>query len=727
MRYNSIMEVLQPRLSSAQSDLSKMFTFAAWLLFSAPAVVAVSSLPAYYTSSSGFCFMTGIGLPTADLRPLSALNNAAAAYANWSAFPGSSPYTAVHDKDADGATWYDISCNTGATFALYRVVVPQLGAGGGATPAAPQAQVIFKYSPMISGLTGNFPSVTDLLGAAYAPAMMGGPEGATYGAFIAAGSSPTTYVGPGAPRGYLPDANVIHVLEFNANKLGIAYTYMVPYGPIQPCAVEVVPAEASGFSYDFAVGIANTASNYIMTSWTVNLNLRMWTNRFDNTLPWPQGGNPPVNLIFLPPGKAMYSGDPATSNRIGMAALDGLHIWSVFQSSTSLLWTFVETVPTQVSAGYAAPYHLSLAAVTAIYSGSLYMSPPPPVPSPPPPPPPPRPPVPPLPPPPPSPPPPYPPAPFTCNRIPLGGYAGAMVSTLAGNGPYGPFAAGSAGTARNAFADGAGSAASFYLPCSVAADAWGSLYVADSGNHVLRRVSAAGVVATVAGQPGVSGHADGIGNSARFFWPRGVAMSPDGSAVYVSESGMAGSGIGWSSIRRVSLASGLVTTVAGGASPGFADGVGASAKFDGLGGISVKSTGDIVAADTANNRIRVITPAGVVSTLAGSGQPAFADGTGAGASFNIPAGVSVDASDNVWVADLGSGALRKVTPAGAVTTFATGLGSPVGVAVDASGALYVSDNTTNVIRFVSKDGSVSTLAGSGMPAFADGDGVSAAF
>ena len=183
-----------------------------------------------------------------------------------------------------------------------------------------------------------------------------------------------------------------------------------------------------------------------------------------------------------------------------------------------------------------------------------------------------------------------------------------------------------------------------------------------------------------------------------------------------------------------------VSTLAGSTS-GFLDATGAAARFSDPRGVAVGPAGNIYVADTGNHRIRRITPAGVVTTLAGSGTGAFANGTGAAASFFIPMGVAVDDVGNVIVGDAGNQRIRRVTPAGVVTTlagsgtaaFADGTGAaasfsgPGSVAVDLNKNVYVSDSTNHRIRIVTAGGVVSTVAGSGTSTFADGTGAAASF
>ncbi len=280
--------------------------------------------------------------------------------------------------------------------------------------------------------------------------------------------------------------------------------------------------------------------------------------------------------------------------------------------------------------------------------------------------------------------------------------------------------------------DGSGATAQQSSPEGVARDAAGNTYVADSRNHTIRKIDAAGIVTTLAGFAGVQGFADGKGGGARFRYPSGVAVDASGN-VYVADYGN-------SRIRKIDT-EGNVSTLAGSGSYGFADGPGVSAMFDSPSGVAVDASGNVYVADHGNARIRKIDTMGNVSTLAGTGTDGFADGSGASAMFDSPSGVAVDASGNVYVADTGNNRIRKIDTAGNVSTLAgngteghaDGLGasaefySPNGVAVDASGNVYVADTYNYVIRKIDTAGNVSTLAGSGSYGFADGPGASAKF
>lgn len=160
---------------------------------------------------------------------------------------------------------------------------------------------------------------------------------------------------------------------------------------------------------------------------------------------------------------------------------------------------------------------------------------------------------------------------------------------------------------------------------------------------------------------------------------------------------------------------GVITTLAGTAGAvGSTDGAGAAASFKYPASVATDGAGNVYVADTDNGTIRKITPAGVVTTLAGTaGNVGSADGMGATASFSSPRGVAIDTAGNVYVADTSSHAIRKITPGGVVSTLAAGaaLNQPSSVAIDAAGDVYVSDNYDNTVRRIAPGGDVSTLAG----------------
>lgn len=300
-------------------------------------------------------------------------------------------------------------------------------------------------------------------------------------------------------------------------------------------------------------------------------------------------------------------------------------------------------------------------------------------------------------------------------------------------------------------ADGVGAAACFDGTNGVALDGAGNVYVADTGNHTIRKISPSGVVTTLAGTAGAEGSADGTGPAARFSRPQSLTVDASGN-VYVID----GNGIGrkitpegvvtTTTIRAAAVAvdgignvyladynnhtirkitpTGSPTTLAGtDGVEGSTDGVGAAASFFHPGGIAADSAGNVYVADTGNHTIRKIAPGGVVSTFAGSAiVQGFTDGTGAQASFNRPSGVAVDSTGSVYVADSGNSAFRKITPTGAVSTLARVPGAPFGlypdfqqrfggVAVDEAGNIYVADISNHAILKVTPSGIVTTLEG----------------
>ncbi len=191
-------------------------------------------------------------------------------------------------------------------------------------------------------------------------------------------------------------------------------------------------------------------------------------------------------------------------------------------------------------------------------------------------------------------------------------------------------------------------------------------------------------------------------------------------------------------IRKITPA-GEVSTLAGSGAYGFADGDGINAKFYFPKGIALDASGNLYVADDINHRIRKITPTGTVTTIAGSTSGSD-DGDGINAKFNNPRGVTLDAAGNIYVADAGNHRIRKITPTGTVSTIAgstvgvtEGIGTaakfntPAGVAVDASGNIYVADDENERIRKITTNGTVSTLAGGFLQGFTDGVGGDAQF
>jgi hypothetical protein len=267
--------------------------------------------------------------------------------------------------------------------------------------------------------------------------------------------------------------------------------------------------------------------------------------------------------------------------------------------------------------------------------------------------------------------------------------------------------------------DGTGWAARFDAPGSVRLDASGNAYVADSYNNTIRKITPAGVVTTLAGTARVIGSSDGTGPAAHFNGPGGVATDSAGN-VYVADSGNY-------TIRKITPA-GVVTTLAGAAgSAGSVDGTGLAARFYDPQNLTVDSSGNIYVADGAGDTIRKVTPAGVVTTLAGTANKAGStNATGASARFNNPTGIAVDSAGNLYIADNGNNLIRKLSPAGVVTTLAGVAGrtgstdgvstaalfnQPAGLGVDSYGNVYIADYGNGTVREVTAVGNVTTIAG----------------
>jgi sugar lactone lactonase YvrE len=256
-------------------------------------------------------------------------------------------------------------------------------------------------------------------------------------------------------------------------------------------------------------------------------------------------------------------------------------------------------------------------------------------------------------------------------------------------------------------ANGTGPAASFNYPYGITVDTTGNIYVADSGNQLIRKITAGGVVTTLAGSVGVVGSANGTGTAATFNWPLGLSADPSGN-IYVADYGN-------SMIRKITPG-GVVSTVAGSAGvTGTTNGAAASALFNGPWGVAVDSSGNLFVSDTNNFLVREIDTTGMVTTVAGSaGVTGVANGAGASALFNYAQGLTVDPCGNIFVADTANDTIREIT-GGVVTTLAGSAGvtgvtngtgaagtfwMPYAVAADSSGVIYVADAMNQRVRKV---------------------------
>lgn len=276
------------------------------------------------------------------------------------------------------------------------------------------------------------------------------------------------------------------------------------------------------------------------------------------------------------------------------------------------------------------------------------------------------------------------------------------------------------GTATG-FRDGTGLEARFSNPWGIAVGPQGDLYVADSFNGAVRKVTPEGAVTTLAGN-GTKGFLDGQGTAARFEYPCGIAVDAAGTLYLADTSNNA--------IRKVTPG-GEVTTWVGG-SKGLVDGKGRDAKFNNPTGIALASDGTLYVADSNNNCIRKVAPSGEVTTVAGASAPGLVDGNREIARFNYPCGLALDGQGNLLVGEILNHTIRRVAPDGVVTTLAGGgeldaftdgpgseayFSGPIGITMGASGSLFIADGCR--VRLLSPNGEVSTYAG-GITGWADG-------
>ncbi len=280
---------------------------------------------------------------------------------------------------------------------------------------------------------------------------------------------------------------------------------------------------------------------------------------------------------------------------------------------------------------------------------------------------------------------------------------------------------------------GAATSAEFHLPTDVALDATGNLFIADSGNFRIRKVTSGGVVSTIAGNgtPGFKGNSTQA-TSAELYGPAGMATDAAGNlflADYLNQR-----------VFKVTPG-GAISTVAGNGTQGFSGdgGPATSAQLNEPWGIAVDAAGNLFIADLVNHRIRKVTTDGAIGTVAGMGIPGFGGdgGRATSAQLNYPVGVAVDSAGNLFIADSGNNRIRRVTAGGVISTVAGNgiqgfigdggaataarLYGPTGIAVDSAGSLFISDHGNNRVRKVTSDGIISTVAGLGTAGFS-GDG-----
>lgn len=282
-------------------------------------------------------------------------------------------------------------------------------------------------------------------------------------------------------------------------------------------------------------------------------------------------------------------------------------------------------------------------------------------------------------------------------------------------------------------ADGIGTAAAFLTPTGIVKAPNGNLYVTESLGKIVRRITPAAEVSKFVGRGFPDGHHDGVGTAARFRYPVGVETDAAGN-LYVADRYTF-------TIRKITPA-GSVTTFAGLPFDNGSDD-GASGRFSNPYGIALDTAENVYVTELFANKVRKVTPAGTISTLAGSGVAGSANGTGTAAQFNGPTDAAVDSSNNVFVTDRDNHTIRKITSGGVVTTFAGAAGSPgwadgsggvarfsspTGIVRDSANNLFVTDTNNHVIRRITPAGSVTTFAGSaGAAGFDDGTGGAARF
>jgi len=258
-----------------------------------------------------------------------------------------------------------------------------------------------------------------------------------------------------------------------------------------------------------------------------------------------------------------------------------------------------------------------------------------------------------------------------------------------------------AGDGINGVVDGGTALSRFSDPFGVVVDVKGNIFVADGGDsNRIRRIGADGVVGTYAG--GREGFADGVREAAAFNTPSALALDRAGN-LYVADTGN-------HAIRKIAR-DGSVTTLAGDGQPGYLDGIGRTARFNGPVGVAVDRHGNVFVADTYNDRIRRIAPDGTVTTVAGNGRPGAMDGAAATAGFDTPVGIVVDKAGTLFVADTGNNAIRRIGLDGMVSTVAAPipgepkpvLTRPAGLALTKDGYLYVSSGAGGRIVQIAPD------------------------
>jgi sugar lactone lactonase YvrE len=287
-----------------------------------------------------------------------------------------------------------------------------------------------------------------------------------------------------------------------------------------------------------------------------------------------------------------------------------------------------------------------------------------------------------------------------------------------------------AGTGGPGSTNGPALSATFHGPNSVAVDSKGNIYVADYLNYLIRKISRDGIVSTLAGS-GMPGNSNGNGTAASFNLPRGIAVDANGN-VYVADS--------FNNLIRKITPTGNVSTFAGSGIAGSDNGLATQASFRGPAAITIDKAGYLYVCEPASFLVRKISPDGLVSNLAGTGSPGETNGPALSATFDSPLSIAIDTAGNIYVSEFPNELIRKISAAGIVSTLAgsgqkgdangaataASFNYPQGLATDTAGNIYVAD-MSNKIRKITSDGMVSTLAGTGLFGAGNGPAASASF
>lgn len=280
-----------------------------------------------------------------------------------------------------------------------------------------------------------------------------------------------------------------------------------------------------------------------------------------------------------------------------------------------------------------------------------------------------------------------------------------------------------AGSGGAGYSNGVGTSAYFATPTGITIDTFGNIYVTDLGAYDVRKITSSYTVTTFAGSPTHQGNVNGTGTSALFAYINDVAtdlygnvyvvdfnnenirkITPAGVVTTFLTNVMEPTGIAVDPLGNIYVASPFVTEIRKYTPSGQMTSLGSN--FGGLFDVTVDGSGNLYTVDHERNRINKITPSGVVTTIAGTGNQGFNNGPGATATFNDPKSIAIDKSGNIYIADVGNNAIRKIDYAGNVSTYLDHVSSyttdasffgPYGVAVDKDGVVYVSNTSENRI------------------------------